>query len=993
MSLRCARYLILSLASTYPLLLCAQTSQFLGKRIAVIQFEPEQQPLEASELHDILPMKSNTPLTMEQVRASIERLYATGRYDDIQVDAVSLGGNDVVVRFLTRPRWFVGHISVYGDISSPPNAGQIANATRLELGQIFNDDKLQQARDGIRQIMENEGLYESSVQPLYEYDSLAQQVHLTFFVSSGRRARFTDPVFRGDLQSDPQALISSTGWKHWKILGWKDVTQSRVMRGLEKVRNNYQKEGRLEAKVALQSMQYDPSSVTARPTLEVDAGPQVRVRSVGVKLSQKTLKRFVPVYEERTVDPDLLAEGQRNLRNYFQSRGYFDAQVTFQERKGQANRAEIDYIIRLGTMHRLVHIGITGNRFFSTETIRERMYILTASLLQFRHGRFSEVYLRQDQEAIENLYKSNGFRDVSVKTRVEDNYQGKRGDLAVFLEITEGPQWFVSNLEVVGVERLQRETILSKLSSVAGQPFSEFNVAIDRDTILDEYFTSGFPNVTFEWNMRPGAKPQQVELQFVIHEGKPQYVRQVLVNGLRITRPRLVNRNLLLNPGDPLSPTRMRDTQRRLYDLGIFAKVDTAIQNPDGDTPSKYVLYDMEEARRYSLAVGFGAEFARIGGSPNSLESPGGKAGFSPRVSFDISRLNIWGLGHSITFRSRISTLERRALVDYLLPRFRGNDALQLSFTALYDYTRDVRTFTATRAEGSVQLSQRMSKSITLLYRYNYRRVSVDSVKITQLVIPLVTQPVRLGSFSGTFIQDRRDDPIDSHKGIYNTLDLGLAEKGFGSQRNFLRFLGRNSTYHPIGHKLVFARNTTFGVIQPFHFTGDPAQAIPLPERFFSGGANSMRGFPENQAGPRDPITGFPLGGNALLANQAEIRFPLIGENISGVGFYDAGNVYSNVDQISFRSHQRELPNHERDLTDFDYMVHSVGFGVRYRTPIGPVRIDLGYSLNPPRFFGFKGTLTDLINAGVNPCETAPAKCVQHGISHFQFFFSIGQTF
>jgi len=285
-----------------------------------------------------------------------------------------------------------------------------------------------------------------------------------------------------------------------------------------------------------------------------------------------------------------------------------------------------------------------------------------------------------------------------------------------------------------------------------------------------------------------------------------------------------------------------------------------------------------------------------------------------------------------------------------------------------------------------VQLSQKVSKTATFFYRYTYRGVSVGSVKISPLLIPLVTQPVRVGLISGAMVYDRRDDPVDTHKGIYNTVDLGLADGALGSQRNFLRFLGRNATYHPIGHKLVFARNTTIGMMHAFHFSGDPSQAIPLPERFFSGGANSLRGFPENQAGPRDPLTGFPLGGTALFENQAEIRFPLIGDNIGGVLFYDAGNVYSSPGNISFRFHQRSV-------TDFDYMVHAVGFGVRYRTPIGPVRLDLGYAINPPRFFGFKGTLEDLLNAGVNPCQTSPEKCVQQSISHFQFFFSIGQTF
>src|SRR6185503_28544 len=115
------------------------------------------------------------------------------------------------------------------------------------------------------------------------------------------------------------------------------------------------------------------------------------------------------------------------------------------------------------------------------------------------------------------------------------------------------------------------------------------------------------------------------------------------------------------------------------------------------------------------------------------------------------------------------------------------------------------------------------------------------------------------------------------------------------------------------------------------------------------GGGTSHRGFGENQAGPRDLQTGFPIGGNAQFFNQVEMRFPLIGENIGGVLFHDMGNTYSTLNNLSFRVKQN-------DLQDFDFMVHAVGLGVRYRTPIGPVRVDMAYSLNPPRFFGWNGT-------------------------------------
>ena len=282
----------------------------------------------------------------------------------------------------------------------------------------------------------------------------------------------------------------------------------------------------------------------------------------------------------------------------------------------------MDFLINTGKRHRLVDITIKGNQYFTTDAIRERMYLQTANLLQFPHGRYSENLLRRDRDNIVNLYESNGFRDVKVTAVPIDDYRGKAGDIAVTLEIEEGPAVSGGQDRSWTAWRSWTETACwRRLSSAPGQPFSEFNVAVDRDTILADYFENGFPKATFEWSSKPGGRPHRVDLLFVVHEGGQQFVRQVLINprGLKTTQPPLVARSCTLNPGDPLSPTAITDTQRRLYDLGVFAKVDAAIENPDGETDRKYVLYNMEEAARYSLAAGVGAELARIGGCQTCL--------------------------------------------------------------------------------------------------------------------------------------------------------------------------------------------------------------------------------------------------------------------------------------------------------------------------------------------------------------------------------------
>ncbi len=954
--------------------LWAAPEDYEGRYIKAIEFSPVAQPYSPEYLDQILPIKVNQPLRLADVRAAIARLYATGRYARIAVDASAAEGG-VVLTFITSNNYFVGHVSVER-VSQPPGEGVLVNATRLDLGTLYTEGNGKQAVRNIQDVLRNNGFYVTRVTPQFEYDPATQLVAIHFAVVSGPRARYRMPVIVGHPESPVEDVAGATHWKGW--LGWKKVTEARTQDGVQRVRRTYEKQDRLEARVTLDKMDYDADTNRVTPTLGIEGGPKIKVEVAGANVSRGKLRQIIPVYEEQAVDRDLLVEGANNLTEYLEGEGYFDARVDFSTKTATPGEETIQYNVQRGERHRIALVAIEGNKYFDTSTIRERMYVRAASFPQLRHGRFSENLMRHDVETIAALYISNGFRDVRVTPRVAHGYKSQETSVAVYIRIEEGRQWRVAKLDLEDVSAENRDAVERLLESVPGQPFSELNVAADRDNVLDYYFNQGYPNASFQWSFSPAAEPHEVALKYLVEEGARRFVRSVLISGLNATKPQLVKERVMLQAGDPLSRARMLDTERRLYNAGVFARVDIALEDPDGEERNKNVLIDVEEARKYTVSTGVGAEFAKIGGCSTCLDAPAGANGFSPRVSFGLTRRNLFGDGHVLSFQSLASSLEQRAVLSYELPQFQGNPNLSLLFSTLFDDSKDVRTFSAMREEGSVQLGQKISKASTMLYRFSYRNVRVDraTLKISPELIPLLSQPVRIGIFAASYIQDRRDDPVDSHRGIYNTLDLGWASHTFGSQSDFVHFLGHNATYYPfgLGSRYVLARSITFGWLQNLR----NGTQVPLPERFFAGGAESDRAFPENQAGPRDLVTGFPLGGNAVLLNQVEFRYPLVGGNLRGVLFWDAGNVYSSLDKVSFRVRQQ-------GLQDFNYMVHAVGWGVRYRTPIGPVRLDLAYSINPPRFFGFKGTLDQLLFG-------TGQQTIQQ-ISHFQFHFSLGQAF
>ena len=973
-----------------------QTSEYVGRPIRSIQYS-NPEVLHPADLQRVQVLKTGDILRAEDAAEAIDRLFATGLYEDIAIEAYPMG-DGVAVRFVTEPARFISGYTVTGGLNVPPNRGEITSTSQIQLGARFKQDDVNAAVTRIKGLFQDNGLYEAKVAPEVNLDSPAEQVFVTFNVKPGKRAKYEMPLIHGETRLSDSAIVHATGWRVPLIHWWRHVTDSRTRLGVQGILGKYQKDRRLTTTVELEKLDYDPKRRRVRPEINIKPGPKIHVKAVEAKVSERVLKRYVPVFQERTVDNDLLVEGARNLRDYFQSLGYYDVDVAFRTQPVVNDEQNIEYVISLGSRFRLTSLKITGNKYFSEEAIRERMYMMPATFLA-RRGRYSEAFRKKDEQSIGNLYRANGFHDVKI-TSTEERVNG---NVSVTVNIQEGPQWIVDQVNIEGVPDEARHKIFeARITSIAGEPFSEANMAADRVTILNWYFTHGYSRADLRASWKPAGRANRAQVTYSVTEGELHYIRDIITTGLKTTSPRAVSSRMTLHAGDPVAATELRQIQHTFYDMGVFARVDTALENAQGDTRYKYVLYNFEEANRYTLALGFGAQVARFGTpSSSSVAAPGGSTGFSPQVSLNVSRLNFRGLGHTVSLQGIFSNLQKRGSISYYAPRFQNVEGRNITFALLYDNSLDVRTFASKRQEASVQVSQKLSKATTILGRFAYRRVSVSDVVIPVLLIPQLVQPVRIGMFSANLAQDRRNDSGNPHRGIYNTADVSLASKVFASQRSFLRTLVRNATYHEITRSLVFARQTQFGVIVPF---AAPAgltaqQSVPLPERFFGGGADSLRATPYNQAGPRDigaPLipggpasapTGFPLGGNALLFNNLELRFPLLGANIGGVLFHDMGNVYSSLSKISPRFHQR-------DLNDFNYMIHAVGFGIRYRTPVGPVRGDLAYSINPPSYLGFSGTPAQLLQC--NPSLTnLPQFCTpsRQMVSHFQFFFSIGQTF
>jgi outer membrane protein assembly factor BamA len=984
-----------------------------------------------------IKVEAGKPLDSGKVAESLRLLYRTGNYSDIRATTTNVPGG-VRLDFVVTESLFFNQVLIEGLIS-PPSEASAAAATQLNLGQPYQRDLVEEAAERLRDTLRQDGLYTASVTAETVPHAETHQMNVIFHIIPGPRARVAKVQLKNETEF-PDALIL----KHFKMKEGREITSARLQNGTDKIRKFLVKKGNLIARAVVRRGTYDTATNTIALDLDVAQGPRVKLLVTGAKFSRGELRRLVPVYQEGAVDADLLEEGKRNLRERLERQGYFDSSVDYTTETQQTasnpngwkgTEEVITYHVVRGDKHKLVSIEITGNHYFSSELLRSRLQVAKGAFAT--PGRFSRRLVESDSQSIRNLYMANGFLDAKVNAVTDDNYKGRSGDLAIQFNIQEDKQTRVASLKLEGVHAFKEEELLGDIASTPGQPYSDFNVATDRDVILALYFNDGFPEANFtstaerlkpevaagtgtSESVKRKEKKQEsekksnsaieqappVQLTYHIEEGPQIRVRKVLYSGYEHTRLGVIKREVEVKPNAPLRQGEVVETQRRLYNMGVFNRVTIEPQNPAGTDLDKDIVALVEEAKRYTLAYGGGFEVQRLASTSNPV---GGEVQAAPRGVLEISKLNLTGHGDSLSLKLRGSTIEDRALLTYTDPDTFGHKEFSFQANAYTEKTQDINTFTEMRYEGSLQLTEQVTPRTTLIYRYVFRKVLVSNINetINPLAIPLFQQPTLVSQFGVTWVLDRRDNPADATKGSYNSADFGVADGYIGSSASFLRFYYQNSTYYRIKRRFSFARSIRIGGLIPYRdtvsLTFPPPTTpplptvIPLPERFFAGGGTSLRGFALNQAGPRDPVTGFPVGGQALLVLNQELRFPMrlpyFGTSLGGALFYDGGNVYSRLNRISFRASEPKPTFNDSDpanetcvtncTNELNYFAHTVGFGLRYATPVGPIRIDMGYQLNRPVF--------------VVPCTTltgAVPTCHKAGqLPGFQIFFNLGPSF
>ena len=917
------------------------------------------------DLSPLLPLvsqKAGAPYVGTKIQESAAALKQVGGFTDVQV-AVEPEVSGLRVNFLLEPAYYVGSVefSAVGKYFAYSRLLQVVNLPDEE---PYDPSRIPLAENALREFLRKNGYFQATVHAEPAIDDDHKLVSVGFTVTMGSRARISSVNVEGPEAGESARLLHAVRSLRARLSGGllkpgKPYTPQRMKAASQLMKRTLTRDNRLASSIQENAPLYNASTNRVEVSFKVEVGPIVTVRTVGARLTRipflqgRQLKTLIPIYSEGAVDRDLVEEGQRNLTDYFQKKGFSDVKVTTQFEK-QPDQILVVYQIDRGTKHKVGDIVFQGNYKLSTKELMEQVTVKKSHI--WTHGRVSQKLLKQSADNMQALYRDRGYEDVKVTPRTVD----REPKIDIEFNIEEGTQTVVEGVAVSGNQNMDSSLLAAPkgFQLRAGEPYSPRKLAEDRNRISANYLNRGYLNVDVKTTVKSSSvDPHRVNVAYVITENQLVRIDQVVFLGQKQTKLPLIAKTAQLPAEAPMRREQLLEAESNLYDLGIFDWSSVGPRRPITDQTDESALVKVHEAKRNELTYGFGFEVSHRGGNvpSGSVAIPGGGGSIdlggnqiassqstfaSPRGLVEFSRRNMRGLGETASASLLLARLDQRALAAYTQPHFLGSQWQSLSSFSV-ERNSENPLFTAGLGDLSFQVERLISRknNTRLQVRYDFNKTNLSNLLVPELVLEQ-DRHVRLSTFSATLIHDTRDKPLDAHRGTYSTINFGITPTALGSSANFTKLFAQYAYYKPV-HSLVFANSIRLGLAAPF-----AGSFVPTSQLFFSGGGTSLRGFPIDQAGPQRLVpfcnvlegesgcvnVTVPVGGKQLVILNSEVRFPLgIAKSLGGVVFYDGGNVYSAINVNNF------VANY----------TNTVGVGLRYSTPIGPVRIDFGRNLNP----------------------------------------------
>ncbi len=892
------------------------------------------------DIHKLIELREGQPYSQAQAKHTIQRLYSTELFHDIHLEWQPAADKAIRVAVILIRRYFIREVAFDGDL------GIDGRILRRELGfragEPYSAERMEETTARLVETYQRYGYYRANIQPEFEIQEEAGFLHLTFKVESGEQARVAALSFDTEGNVDISQIQKIIKTRAGGVYSEEQMDQDILA-----IERHLAYQGFLDPDIYVRGgAVYEPTTNSVAATLRIVPRVQTRLVFEGLDPQSKEVRNLA-LFTEPGAGEAFVEDSTEILEERFQSEGYFLAKVTH-ELTGPADQRVMTIRAEKGRKWEVETPRFEGNASIPSERLTQILGIRRTGM--FSRGRLTDEMVQRDRERIRSFYEQRGFMEVQVEAETRPD-SPDRGELTVVFKIQEGPQSLVESVDITGNQRVHRDVLLRQIGSRAGEPFSPYQVAQDRSNLVATYEGLGYRDTDLRYDISY-PRPNQAAIRYIIQEGPQSFVEHVILSGLLDTRKSAILREIQIAPGDPLSFERILQTESNLHNLAVFNRVEVRETPSFSDPNRKSVVINLEEARRFNVLYGIG--YSTYEGI---------------RGTFGVSDSNFLGRARTLSLGLRGGRQRQRGTLTYTFGRLLGWK-LPTVLSLMADNEKAIkeevearrrviqgRPFDAFRIQAAGQAERALSGRESLFFRLNFQNVRIKLP--ADLASPLQffreEERMRLSSVSMSYLNDSRNDPVNPRAGFLLSGEALLSTKLLGSERQFFRILTQGQYYRQVSEGVVFVSSLRLGTIFPFSSDPRLENAVPIAERFFSGGATTLRGLPQDLAGPllRNPETGeiilvdergridpngrpVPLGGNALFIANLELRFPLFWF-LSGAFFFDTGNVF-------------------RSITDFSQagFSNAIGFGLRANTPVGPVRFDVGYNPNPPTQVGFR---------------------------------------
>jgi outer membrane protein insertion porin family len=933
----------------------ADVADYIGKPIVAVRVESEGRSGSDERLLEVIQTRVGSPLSMVAVRETVAHLFSLGRFEDVRVHADATSGG-VELLYELVPVHPLSRIRFSGPLTAPGiDQGSLQRTLEERFGAT---PRVGRAADMVRLVedqLRDRGYLRARVTSRLDVEHAPERASLVLVIDPGPRTRIgtVDVVAPPGISTrqllDRLDIESGAPYE-------RQVLNARVEEFLADQRRNGYYGARLDVAPRLA----DEDRV-AHLTVTSLPGPRVRVVFRGDPLPADRRDDLVPLAREGSADEDLLEDSRNRVEEYLRAQGYRDAVAPYSREEANGELI-ITFTVDRGPQYRVADVVISGN---ATLPLAE-----FEPALRLRAGQpFEAARLDADVAMIEELYRRLGFAAVSVRSGVDPvpgEADPSQVPVIVRVVIAENARTIVSSVSVQGNQSIPEATLLNDVVLRPGSPFFVTQLAVDRDALQVHYNNLGYLTATVETSPGLSADGTRADIVFTVREGPQILVDHVLIVGNVRTRTEVIERELQIREGDPLGLAAINESQRRLASLGLFRRTRIA-QLGHGAETKRDLLITLEEAPPTSVGYGGGLEVEPgIGRTEEENSVASERLEFWPRAFFEVTRRNLFGKNRSVNLFTRIGLRpdspsvpenqgadaseggfgfsEYRVQGTFREPRVLGTFA-DASLTGTAEQQKR-SSFNFARRAFAAEAGRRIARRLSLSGNYQIQRTELFDEQIDpedKLLIDRLFPQVRLSSFSLSAIRDTRDDPLDPGSGEYTSANGQIAGRRIGSEVGFVKSYLTAQLFRtlPRTNQIVFAANARLGLAAGFprrilqiDVNGQPvAQVVkdlPASERFFAGGDTTVRGFALDQLGTAETIDkdGFPIGGNAVVILNAELRVPIRG-GLGVVGFFDSGNVFARTVDI-----------------DLGRLRSAAGFGVRYQSPVGPIRVDLGFKMN-----------------------------------------------